>query len=241
MKGRTRVLLAGIGSTLLSLIFYLSTIMGKDGLIIRHHYSGWRTMTTIATVLLAISGTLLALCLFVIVYSMLRNKRQMRLEQEQKMEREARMRESKKLRNPEDVRQFFVQICDEKPHCQIAKLILGQLDKMNEHQNNFDNLKEKNDISTVADNIAQALQEAEDSICEDCKSAINRYIVGDEAGFETIGKMVYERNEHTLEKVQEFLSEVAAFVSSKGRGDEAVANLELYAQRMNDAKSEEGF
>lgn len=237
MKRRTRLLLIALGCTLLCLVLYLSTVIGKDGYVIRYHYSGWRTMNTVATILLAVSGAFLALNLAVSAYIKLRSKREKRFEQEQSMERQAKINESKKLRNPEDVRQFFIRICNEKPHYRIAHMIKDQLDKMNEQQTRFENLRETNDISMAA-NITQALQDAEDCICADCKSAINKYIVGDEAGFEVTAEEVYFRNSARLDKVQEFLGQLADFVSGKTEGGDAMNNLEIYAEAIRETMKE---
>ena len=240
MKKHTRSLLIAIVSTLICLAAYVGTILNKDGMIIRYHYSGWRTINTISSIVLAISGVNLVLNLIYSGYKYRQKQKDARSEQEQAAQREAELNESKKLSTPEEVRQYFIKICKAKPHSQIAKMIKDQLDEMNEHQDRFEKLLEVNDISS-ASNIREVLQDAEDSICADCKSVINRFIVGDDTGFEETAELVHKRNAAKLEKVKEFLAELAAFASGKITGGDAINNLEIYAETIRESMNEEAF
>ena len=240
MKKHTRNLLISAGVALVCLVFYVYTGANKEGIVIRHHYSGWRTMNTISTIALVLGGALLALSLAIFAFKHWQKRRVARSERELEAKREAELNESKKLRTPEDVRQYFIKICRERPQCQIAKMIKDQLDEMNGHQDRFEKLLEVNDISMAA-NIKQVLQDAEDSICADCKGAINRYIVEDDTGFEETAELVYKRNAEKLEKVQEFLNRLAEFASGQVTGEDAMRNLEIYGETISASMNEEAF
>ena len=240
MKKHTRSLLIAVASAVICLAAYVGTIANKESLIIRYHYSGWRTINTISVIVLAISGVNLVLNLIFSGYKFWRKQKDARSEREQAAQREAELNESKKLRTPEEVRQYFIKICKDRPHCQIAKMIKDQLDEMNGHQDRFEKLLEVNDIS-MASNIRRVLQDAEDSICADCKSAINRYIVGDDDGFEETANQVYKRNADKLDKVKEFLAQLAAFASGNVTSGDAINNLEIYAETIRESMNEEAF
>ncbi len=241
MKRVTRSLLVTAGATLLSAIFYFYTVANRDGIVIRHHYSGWRTLSTVGTVLLIATGSVFVLNLAFLAYKAMQNRRELRSEEKLAKQREAEINESKKLRNPEDVRTFFIRICNERPHCQIAKMIKSQLDEMNECQSRFNNLREINDIS-MAQNIETLLQDIENGICANCKVAINKYIVGDESGFEETAKRVHKKNGEILEKVKSFLTGLTNYASgSQSDGDDAVRNLTVYEETIRESMNEEVF
>ena len=241
MKKHARNLLIAAGSALVCLIFYVYTVANKEGLVIRHHYSGWRTLSTVSTILLALSGALLALVVAIYGYKKWQQKQAARFEEKQAAKREADEIESKKLRTPEDIRQFFIDICKARPHCQIAKMIKDQLDEMNEYQARFEKLLEVNNFQMAADNIRKVLQDAEDSICDDCRSAINAYIIDEEAGFEAAAKTVYDRNEFKLGKVKEFLDKLKAYASGKVTSDDAIQNLEIFGEAISASTNKEDF
>ena len=233
------LLIFGVGAVIGTLLKLL-TDLRKNDLIIRLHYSGWRTLSAATTVVAIIFGALLLAVAVIGLCLNWRNKAAQRSEQELARQRQAEANEAKKLRDPEDVRKFFIRICNERPHCQIAKMIKSQLDKMNEFQSRFENLLEVNDISMSA-NIRRLLQDIEDSICADCKSAINRYIVSDESGFEATAEKVYKKNMEILEKVQSFLDDLADFASGQSCGDDALQNLTDYETTIRASMNEEVF
>ncbi len=237
---RSKLLLIFGAGAVIGTILKLLTDLRKNDLIIRMHYSGWRNLNTALTVAIIIFGVLLLGTVAIGLCLNWRNKTAIRAEREMARRRAAEESEAKKLRNPEDVRRFFIRICSEKPHCQIAKLIKGQLDKMNEFQAKFENLLEINDIS-MASNIRRLLQDIEDSICADCKSAINKYVVSDESGFEDTADRVYKKNEGILGEVQTFLDDLADFASGQSSGDDALKNLNDYEEQIRASMNEEVF
>ncbi len=237
---RTKLLaIFGVGA-IAGVIMKLIAGLNKNNLIIRMHYSGWRNLDTVATAITAFFGVLLLAGVAIGLCLKWREKMAIRSENEQARQLQAEENEAKKLRKPEDVRQFFIRICKERPHCQIAKMIKDQLDEMNEYQSRFENLLEVNDISMAA-NIRRLLQDIEDSICADCKSAINRYIVSDESGFEDTAEKVYKKNMEILEKVQSFLGDLADFASGQSNGEDAIRNLTIYETNIRESMNEEGF
>ena len=241
MKKAIRSLPFTAGATILSAILYIYTVANKEGIVIRRHYSGWRSMTTIGTVSLIVTGIALVLNLAYIAYKSIKHRRSLLSQEKQAKQHEMEISEARKLRNPEDVRKFFIRICGERPHCQVARDIKKQLDEMKEYQQKFANLLEVNDIS-MSKNIEMLLQEIEDGICANCKIAINKYIVGDDIGFEEMAKRVYEKNKDTLEKVRSFLGSLTDFAGgNQTEKDDAIRNLAIYEEKIRESINEEVY
>ena len=241
MKKRTRNLLIAAGAALASLIFYVYTNANKNGIVIRHRYSGWRNMNTASTILLALSGAVLVLILAFYGYMNWRQKKMARSEQEQEAQREADLIESKKLRTPEDIRQFIIGICNSRPHCQTAKLIKDQLDEMNGYQDRLERLLEINDTEMAKETVRGMLQQTENEICDDCRSVINAFVVDDVEGFESAARPVYESNAYKLKKAKEFLDNLKMKASEPVTSGDAVQNLEFFGQAINSSTDKEGY
>ena len=243
MRRRARARLIAVLGAVACFVAHVGTNIAQDSLVIRYHYSGWRTIHIITTVALVISVAVLAFDLATAGLRKLRQKKAVRIEAESTKRREAEQSESKKLRDPEDIRQFFIQICNcGRSQCAgPARQIVEQLNQMNDHQSTFERLLEINDISAVAESTRKLLQDIEDSICDSCREAINRYIINDFDGFERAAKKIHAKNAAVLTEVQSFLKTMADFASGQNNGEDATRCLASYNETIREAMQREDF
>ena len=226
MKKRYALLASMIAAVVFGILFLLVSVVLREQIIIHLHYSTWKTCRTAALVPFA-AFALLSIILG-ISYANASGKEKKELIKKE-LEQESRRREKKReISTPEVIYQY---IRDELlPDQEIAREcrgLLSQLDQMNKAQEKLDHLLEMNDM-TGLEQSKIVLQKMEDAMCSECRTLINKYIVGGAGPFRQGMDASYRLNAERLSKVQALLNTMAEYANGKISGSDATSFLDSY-------------
>ena len=216
--------------------FLLVNTVLREYIIIHAHYSTWKSYSTVSLALFAVSA---AFTVFKAV-SKAKKAKDAKIETaKQELEEESKKREKKReINTPEGVYKYICyELMSDKEITPECHRLLSQLDDMNKAQAKLDNLLDMNDM-TGLEQSKIVLQRIEDDMCSECRTLINKYIVGGAAPFKQNVEKSYNLNAKRLEKVQALLNTMAEYANGKISGSDATAFLESYMSVIQDEMSD---
>lgn len=220
-----------ISIVLMILLILLNTVL-KDYIIIQNHYSTWRTFNIVSWVLFILS---VIWCVFRVVRNLIiKHKNKLENIQDEIEIKERLEKRKKEINTPEGVYKYIsTELIWDESISSKCRHLLQQLDEMNAAQARLDNLLDMNDM-TGLEQSKIVLQRIEDDMCAECRTLINKYIVGGAKSFEEDYSKSYALNAERLEKVQALLNTMAEYANGKISGSDATAFLESYMSIIQD-------
>lgn len=220
-------LIIAIVATLLTVLIYVV----KDYVIIYFHYWRWNILAWAARVLAAVSY----LFLVVRAGAMLLDKIKQAQYQRARAEQEAERMQERKLKTPKDIIAFLTGIGPMKP----ATELINQLSKMDEYQERLNRLFEINDNIGSFSDIIPWFQQAENEICDNCRTAINQYVAGGEEEFVDSAKEAVEQNNKRLEMVHTVLWALAKYINGQVTRDSVVGVMDEFVKALTTVQNDE--
>lgn len=232
MQKRLRSLFVALAMAIIATLLLVLVYVIKDYVIIHFHYRSWSNLVWAARVFACVSYILLVAR---IICAVSRRIQYVQRQRAQAQQEEKRMQE-RKLRTPEEIKEFlFYEMIQ---YSGIKNRLVEQLSEMDEYQTRLNRLFEINDMEAFSD-IVPMFQHVEDEICDNCRAAINHYIVGSKEEFIESAEKVIKQNDLSLGRVKTALSALANYISGQVSRDSVSEVLDEFAKALTTVQNNE--
>ena len=231
MQNRYRSLIYALIIAIIATLFIALTKVARDYIIIHFHYRSWSNLVWAARGFATVSY----LSLFVRAGAMPLDKIKQAQHRRARVEQEAERMQERKLKTPKDIIAFLTGIGPMEP----ATELINQLSKMDEYQERLNRLFEINDNIGSFGDIIPWFQQAENEICDNCRTAINQYVAGGEEEFVDSAKEAIKQNNTRLEMVHTVLWALAKYINGQVTRDSVVGVMDEFVKALTTVQNDE--